>query len=57
MGVKTAGEMIKTKLVTWDIGSNMGKEWHYLCGEREALEHILDCKKIKEVIKKKVMKE
>ena len=40
-----------------DIGNNMGKEKHCWCGKQESSEHILDCKKVKEVIEWKGEKE
>ena len=56
-GIKTAGEIIKTTLEIWDIGKNLGKERCCFCGEKETTEHILECIKVWEVIKRKVKKE
>ena len=51
-GIKTAREMIKTKLEMWDIGNNLGKERVCWCGELESTEHILECEKVKEIMEK-----
>ena len=46
----------KTKLEMWDIGNNWGKERYCLCGEKETTEHILECWKVREIVKKKAAK-
>ena len=57
VGIKAAGEIIKTRLEMWDIGKNLGKERFCYCGGKETTEHILECIKVREVIKRKAKKE
>ena len=53
VGIKTAREIIKTKLEMWDVGSNFGIERKCCCGEKESSEHVLECARSKEIIEKK----
>ena len=57
VGIKTAREIIKTKLEMWNVGSNFGMEMECWCGEKELSEHVLECKKVGEIIEKKGEKE
>ena len=57
VGIKTAGEIITTRLEMWDIGRNLGRERYCLCGRKETTEHILECTKVMEVVKIKAKKE
>ena len=57
VGIKTAREIIKTKLEIWDVGSNFGMERKCWCGEKESSEHVVECERVKEIIEKKGEKE
>ena len=57
VGIKTAGEIITTRLEMWDIGRNLGRERYCLCGRKETTEHILECTKVMEVVKIKAKRE
>ena len=35
VGIKTVGEILKTKLEMWDVGNNFGMERECWCGESE----------------------
>ena len=41
----------------WGIGKYLGKERCCFYGEKETTEHILECNKVMEVIKRKAKKE
>ena len=50
-GMKNAKEIVRTKLEMWDLGKNLGNDRKCICGDNEEIiEHILDCKKVKEIL-------
>ena len=54
---KTVGEIIEIKSEMWDIEKNVGREMYCYCEERESLERVVDCKKVKEMSKTTAKKE
>ena len=46
----------KNKIGNVGCWKQLGKERHCLCGEKETTEHILECWKVREIVKKKAAK-